>query len=65
MYADRPNHNMCTSRDAAIAMANEKSRLAAVEFLLKQGCTPESMALILATCSIDQVLQSDSTPPGR
>lgn len=62
MYADRPNHNMCALCDAAIAMANDKSRLAAVEFLFKQGCTPDSIALILAPCSIVQVHVGQTSP---
>jgi len=47
MYAERPNHNKCILTDVAIAIAVGQSRLAAVEFLFRQGCTPDSIISIL------------------
>lgn len=48
MDADRTNHNMVKLAETAFSMATRQSRLAAVEYLFCQGCSPESIARILA-----------------
>lgn len=57
MHADRPNHNMSILADAALAIGAGKSRLAAVELLFKQGCSLESIALILARLTAPSLTQ--------
>lgn len=51
MNADRPNHNMTHLAVAAIDIAANQSRLAAVKFLFDRGCAPEMITQVLAKCA--------------
>ncbi|MTW10051.1 hypothetical protein GM658_05505 [Pseudoduganella eburnea] len=62
MNADRPNHNMTHLADAAIDIAANQSRLAAVRFLFDRGCTPEMIAHILASCATGRCPATKHSP---
>lgn len=58
----RPNHNMTHLAYAAIVIAANQSRLAAVEFLFDRGCAPEMIAHVLAAFTPAQCFEEDHAP---
>jgi len=60
--SQRPNHNMTHLACAAIAIAANQSRLAAVEFLFDRGCAPEMIAHVLAAFTPAQCSEGEHSP---
>lgn len=44
---NRPNHNMCRLIDHVVILATKQSPLAAVEYLLKSGCSLQDIDRVL------------------